>query len=250
MEPKISVVIPAYNVEKMSMDEWYYKAVLPHKKGVVTGKEKFLIVDKFLLSFFSRSDKIIIADLGGVTLTYKHFNELFPNSFVYSINLVKEQIKGVPNPLVEDVLRTSLKSNSVDMAFAGDVIEHIIDTDKFVMEVYRLLKKRGVFILTTPNLCDWLNRIFVPLGLSPHNYNPSAYRFGNPFFHGNGVWHKSVFTLSGLKEFLESYGFRILNSKGYTYVDEVTGLKRFRKLINYFLPTSWKEGICVLAQKI
>lgn len=187
---------------------------------------------------------------GGVFRSYQHFQELFPNSFIYSINLVKEQIKGVPNPLVEDVLKTSLKSKSIDVAFAGDIIEHIIDTDKFITEVYRILKPNGIFILTTPNLCDWLNRIFIPLGLSPHNYNPSAYKFGNPFFHGKGVWHKSVFTLNALKEFLKSYKFKVLKSEGYSYSDEVSRLRRFRKIINYFLPTSMKEGLCILAQKI
>jgi SAM-dependent methyltransferase len=236
------------------MDEYYKKAVLSYringtKTKIITGPSKFNIVDEFLLNLFKSKDKITIADLGGVYESYKHFKQLFPNSFIYTVNLVKEQIKGVEHPLLEDVLKTSLKDNSIDVAFAGDIIEHIVDTDKFIEEVYRILKPERFLILTTPNLCDWLNRIFILLGFSPHNYNPTEYKFGTPFFSGKGVWHKSVFTLRCLKEFLKSHKFKVLRAKGYTYSEEGSPLKTIRKIANYVLPTSWKEGLCILAQK-
>lgn len=42
-------------------------------------------------------------------------------------------------------------SNSVDIVFAGEIIEHVEFPKKFVEEIYRLLKPGGRLILTTPN---------------------------------------------------------------------------------------------------
>lgn len=237
--------------------DWYKKTVLAYsceKATHISAPEKYEITKEFILNQFNPKDNITIADFGGVTWSYNYFKISFPNSTIYSINMVKEHIDRVANPIVTNVLKTPLKSNFIDLVFSGDTIEHIIDTDRFIEEVYRVLKPNGYLILSTPNLSDWLNRIFLFLGLPPHNYNPSANKLGNPFFNGQGVWHKSVFTFNGLKQFLESHKFRILKSKGYTYVSDETRLKmklkKTRKFLNHILPQSWREGICILAQKV
>jgi 2-polyprenyl-3-methyl-5-hydroxy-6-metoxy-1,4-benzoquinol methylase len=54
-----------------------------------------------------------------------------------------------------------------DLIFAGEVIEHLIDTDGFLRELKRCLKKGGKLILTTPNLVSFENRIRVILGSIP-----------------------------------------------------------------------------------
>ena len=41
-----------------------------------------------------------------------------------------------------------------DAIFAGELIEHLYNTDHFLDEVYRVLKLGGFFVLTTPNLAS------------------------------------------------------------------------------------------------
>ncbi len=53
-------------------------------------------------------------------------------------------VQGVVPPL-------PLESESVDCVVSFQVIEHIKRDDKFIDEVYRVLKKGGLFILSTPN---------------------------------------------------------------------------------------------------
>jgi len=50
-------------------------------------------------------------------------------------------------------------SNFFDAIFAGEIIEHLIDTGFFLKECKRVLKSGGVLVLTTPNLASWGNII-------------------------------------------------------------------------------------------
>lgn len=66
---------------------------------------------------------------------------------------------------VEDSI--PIDSNMYDIVVAGEVIEHIFDTDYFLREIHRVLKKRGIFIVTTPNLASITNRLFLLFGKYP-----------------------------------------------------------------------------------
>jgi SAM-dependent methyltransferase len=57
-----------------------------------------------------------------------------------------------------------------DVVIAADVIEHLVDTDQFLRELYRILKSNGRLIVTTPNLAFWLSRLRLLLGRVPWSY--------------------------------------------------------------------------------
>jgi len=57
-----------------------------------------------------------------------------------------------------------LSSESVDLVTALEGIEHLINPDHMLKEVYRVLKKEGYFIISTVNLGNWLNRLIFLLG--------------------------------------------------------------------------------------
>jgi SAM-dependent methyltransferase len=44
-----------------------------------------------------------------------------------------------------------LASNSVDVAVSNNVLEHVVEVDSFLAEIYRVLKPGGVYIVKTPN---------------------------------------------------------------------------------------------------
>jgi 2-polyprenyl-3-methyl-5-hydroxy-6-metoxy-1,4-benzoquinol methylase len=56
---------------------------------------------------------------------------------------------------------------SFDVAFAGEVIEHIVDTTAFLSEIHRVLKPNGCVVLTTPNLASAENRLRLLFGFYP-----------------------------------------------------------------------------------
>ena len=52
--------------------------------------------------------------------------------------------------LFADCTDTGLESDSYDTLLSTQVIEHVLDTKKFISECYRLLKKDGIGIFTIP----------------------------------------------------------------------------------------------------
>ena len=49
------------------------------------------------------------------------------------------------------------EAEQFDVVFAGEVIEHLLDTAGFLAECRRVLRPNGVLVLTTPNLAYWRN---------------------------------------------------------------------------------------------
>lgn len=96
------------------------------------------------------------------------------------------------------------QSESFDLVFAGEVIEHIVDTDGFLAEVARCTKIGGHVIVTTPNLASFENRLRLALGMYPAwlNYN----------LQGSG--HVRGYTLPVLESQMKSYGLQMVKHAG------------------------------------
>ena len=115
------------------------------------------------------------------------------------------------------------EDNYFDAIFAGEIIEHLYDTDHFLDEIYRVLKPNGILVLTTPNLACWQNRIALLLGFQPYATTVSLrYRIGHlsgdsdllPEEIVQGRRHISVFTLKALLKLLEIHKFDVIQIKG------------------------------------
>lgn len=86
-----------------------------------------------------------------------------------------------------------------DLVFAGEVIEHLVDTGHFLSEVNRVLRTGGTFIITTPNLVSLENRIRALFGKYPKWMD----------YDLNGIGHIRAYTPKVLKEQFIKYGFKI-----------------------------------------
>jgi ubiquinone/menaquinone biosynthesis C-methylase UbiE len=84
----------------------------------------------------------------------------------YSNNTEKLVIeKGLKFKKVDLNKGIDFDDNTFDIIFAGEIIEHIYDTDLFVQEIKRILKPNGKFIVTTPNLVSFGRRIMYLFGV-------------------------------------------------------------------------------------
>ena len=102
-----------------------------------------------------------------------------------------------------------LKSNCAETVLANQVIEHIIDPGFFALEIYRILQKGGVSIITTPNI-RYLKNLWrtVFKGLGPST--ASGNQIDGPWDGG----HIHYFTHRDLREIFEKVGFSIVFSQG------------------------------------
>lgn len=99
--------------------------------------------------------------------------------------------------------RFPIGNNSIDVVSALELIEHIIDTDKFLSEVYRILKPGGLFVLTTPNICMLKNRFRIIAGCYPYGLE---YR--------NIMHHVRLYNIHCLISQLRAHNFTILLARG------------------------------------
>ena len=91
-----------------------------------------------------------------------------------------------------------------DLIFAGEIIEHLVDTDGFLDELNRCLAPGGHLILTTPNLASFENRIRLLLGVYPIWLDHRL----------KGSGHVRAYTPTVLKRQLREHGFEIIKQTG------------------------------------
>ncbi len=109
-------------------------------------------------------------------------------------------------------------SGSVDVVILSEVVEHLVDTDGGLAELYRVLRPGGHLVLSTPNLAAWFNRGLLLAGVQPIFSEVSLRRvYGRPGAVVAG--HLRMFTKPALTGFLADRGFADIRVSGACYHD-------------------------------
>lgn len=111
---------------------------------------------------------------------------------------------------------SAYEDSSFDVIHSNQVIEHIKNTDRFMAEIYRLLKPDGYAVVSTNNLSSWHNIFSLVFGWQPMPCNVSDWVLvGNPanqyegFEHDYpGQTHLRIFTGRALTGLAGLHGLR------------------------------------------
>jgi len=127
-----------------------------------------------------------------------------------------------------------------DSVVAGEIIEHIFDTDLFLNNIYKVLKKNGTLILSTPNIASLARRIMLLLGINPL-IEVTARRYD--------AGHIRYFTFKSLKNLLYENDFSIMHfTSDSINFDKKAFFKS--KILAEIFPTFGKTLIIKAAKKI
>lgn len=96
--------------------------------------------------------------------------------------------------------RLPFDDDSFDVVLAGEIIEHVVDTEGFAGEIHRVLAPEGAAVLTTPNLLSWKNRLLTVAGRHPGVLEPKL-------LYGDDFGHVRLFSVGALRAVLEDAGF-------------------------------------------
>lgn len=139
-----------------------------------------------------------------------------------------------------DTDKIPYRDNFFDLVVAGEIIEHIYDTDFFLEEVRRVLKPEGKLILSTPNIASLGRRLLLLLGRDPlTEISPNE---------AGSVGHIRYFTFKTLKQILEKHKFRIVSSQSDCINFSRNGGIRSAVLAK-LLPTLGASVICLARKK-
>lgn len=130
-----------------------------------------------------------------------------------------------------------IADRSMDMVSCLDVMEHVFDPEKLITEVYRVLKRNGIFILTTPNIrfIDHIRSILIEGQFPKTSHDEFCYDGG----------HIHYFTFKDVRKLLEKSGFSIKLEQGFDE-KKYRSFKTlfFRILIKPFEKNINKEFFC------
>jgi SAM-dependent methyltransferase len=89
---------------------------------------------------------------------------------------------------------------SADVVLAGEILEHVVDTEEFLREIHRTLASGGALVLSTPNILWAKNRVRLLAGRYPDALEYRS-RYGADF------GHVRIFGPDQLRELLDETGF-------------------------------------------
>jgi len=96
------------------------------------------------------------------------------------------------------------KNKKFDVIVAGEIIEHVFDTDEFLVKIKEKLNKNGRLIITTPNVASLPRRILLFFGINPMLDFRAK---------GNVAGHIRYFTFDNLRDLLEENGFIVVQEE-------------------------------------
>jgi 2-polyprenyl-3-methyl-5-hydroxy-6-metoxy-1,4-benzoquinol methylase len=164
-------------------------------------------------------------------------------NLVYGIDASKEAVpraiqKGIKAKIGNLEERMDFPDGFFDVVLAGEILEHIFETDFFLNEVHRVLKSNGSFVLSTPNLAALGRRLMLMVNRNPHIEVTSGI---------NSAGHIRYFVKHSLFELLSSHGFSILQFTSDVVNFNASGGLRSVQLASMF--PSLGASLIVKAQK-
>lgn len=149
--------------------------------------------------------------------------------------------------------RWQLADESLDAVVSNQCLEHIAETDHFISEAYRVLRRGGYFLVSVPNQGALAFILLMLLTINPPmNYvSDQFYGLGNPLSNIRfdrrevpGRAHLRLFMTRAMNDLLKAHGFKILKNHGGSW-----GIPLLGKLLAQVFPY-YGLYTTVLAQKV
>jgi 2-polyprenyl-3-methyl-5-hydroxy-6-metoxy-1,4-benzoquinol methylase len=142
------------------------------KSSLRNNENKNGLINCYLLDNYTKKDDFTLVDAGcgngsnlnDIITKYPYARFIGIDNYKPDLDIAKIALEGKADFLLCDCLDIKLDNKSVDIVLSNQVIEHITKYEKYVSEIKRILKDKGLLIISTPNFLHPRN-IFLKLFL-------------------------------------------------------------------------------------
>lgn len=167
-----------------------------------------------------------ILDIGcGRGLLLRKLHTLYSETKLCGLDISLQlcEISKENNPSAEitrgDAEALPYTDNSFDFVFMTETLEHMLDYDKALSEVHRVLKPKGIFIVTVPN-CDWASYNF---------YDSIRNKKLQPI-------DDHYFRVDEIKSYLNKHSLRIVKYRGSDNLYYYAPYHKYEQFLAFFFP--------------
>lgn len=190
--------------EKFNNHRYNAHASLPSEESFLTDKVYLYKIFKSLKKLLPKESRIL--EIGCADGSFAKFL-MKENYQVLGLDIAEEalhlaQANGVNAQVANIEEGLTITENNFDAVVAAEIIEHLYDTDFFIEEIKKVLKKDGYIFISTPNLASLKNRCKLLFGAYPQysEYNLAPTSAG----------HIRNYTIPTLKKQLLDHDFKII----------------------------------------
>ena len=152
---------------------------------------------------------------------------LIPKNEVHGVDIMEDALKialekGVKVHLLDlnNINQLPFKDNSFDIVIATDILEHLFDPMKILIEMRRILKESGFGIISVPNHFFWKMRLRILFGgdiILPFHSEAEQWDY----------FHIRFFNSKGFEKMLQIAGFDIVQRYYDKFINVPQGLPYF-----------------------
>jgi ubiquinone/menaquinone biosynthesis C-methylase UbiE len=204
----------------------------PEKERIAKGYDDIADIVGLDMSFYDRCIALHrgyngrVLDVGcGRGFLLKKVHAVAPEAELYGIDISKKlcELSKENNPSAEirqgDAEALPYADNSFDFVFMTEALEHMLDYDKALSEVRRVLKHKGIFIVTVPNR-DWAAFDFYE-----KNRNKEMQPVDDHYFR-----------VEEIKSYLQKNSFNVIKYRGADNLYYYAPYHKYEQFLAFFFP--------------
>ena len=193
------------------------KLTLKLKTSLINNENKNRLINLDLLDTYVKQQDFTLLDAGcgnginlvDIILKYPDAKIIGIDNFKPDLDDAKKRFLNKIDFLHSDCLDMKINSRSIDVVLSNQVIEHISKYEKYLSEIKRVLKNKGLLILSTPNFHNPKNTLLKLFFQKPimrwennKNLPPNEYRG-----HVKEFYEDELITL------IQKHNFKLLASR-------------------------------------